>query len=127
MLNLPYKSWNRRLGLRHEFNRLKESLQLRHGTHVLQETKLIVTNPVERSVALDTYKLNYAKPRDELGVVCGRGLSPCAIVEERHCKKIDDTSEDLRNECRPSDRPNLSEYVHSSGLICEENEPVQRA
>ena len=61
VLKLPYTSWNRRLGLRHEFNRLKASLQLRHGTHVLQDTKFVVANPVSRCVALDTYMLNHAK------------------------------------------------------------------
>ena len=61
VLKLPYTSWNRRLGVRHEFNNLKASLQHKHGAHVLQDTKLVVANPVERSVALDTYMLSFAK------------------------------------------------------------------
>ena len=55
VLKLPYTSWIRRLGLRHEFSRLKASLQLRHGTHVLKDTKFVVANPVSRCIALDTY------------------------------------------------------------------------
>ena len=67
---------------------------------------------------------NEIPAQTSLGWIVGEASPPTHTVAERQCIKIEDTSDEWMS----TDRPNIMcEYVHSSELICEENEPIQCA
>ena len=61
VLKIPYAPWVRHLRLRTMFRDLKNDIQRKHGEELRNGTRFLATHPVGRSVALDTYMLNFAK------------------------------------------------------------------
>ena len=55
----PYTPQTRKLGIQHEFSKLKCAIQRILGNNVLNDVKPIVACPIDRCLFRDTYSINF--------------------------------------------------------------------
>ena len=55
----PYTPLTKKLGIQHEFSKLKCDLQRALGNNVLNDMKAVVACPIDRCLFRDTYRMNY--------------------------------------------------------------------
>ena len=55
----PYTPLTKKLGIQHEFSKLKCDIQRILGNNVLSDMKAIVACPIDRCLVRDTYRINF--------------------------------------------------------------------